>query len=249
MTAPIEEPIRCEVLVCAAPEAAYDAIATAAGLDAWFTAGASVDARPGGEIRFRWKDWGPAKVDAEDGGPVLEARRPERFVFQWSPDGPEYRTTVEVDFDRVPEGTVVRVREHGWRDTPSARRRMLDCACGWGEALALLKFHVEHGPRHATDTPQFLYRLRPTRVAMLAEGPGAREAEILGRHFAYLKRLCDEGVVELAGRTLEGDERTFGLVVLRAASEAQARSLMQSDPAVKEGVMSAELFPFRIALP
>jgi uncharacterized protein YndB with AHSA1/START domain len=132
-----------ETLVRAEAERVYDAFATAEGLDGWFTSGAGVDARPGGEIRFRWKDWGPSRITAEDGGPVLEAERPRRFVFQWSPDDPSYATTVELTFEPVAEGTVVRVRESGYRDTPSGRRKMLECAAGWGEALTLCKFYVE----------------------------------------------------------------------------------------------------------
>lgn len=149
MTSLIDDEIRCSILVAAPRERVYDAFATAAGLDGWFTTGATIDARPGGEIRFRWRDWGPERYTGEDGGPVLEARRPERFAFKWHPDGPDYATTVEIDFeeDRA-GGTVVRLRERGYRDTPSGLRRMLDCASGWGEALALCKFHVEHGLRY-----------------------------------------------------------------------------------------------------
>ncbi len=130
--------IRHAVLVRAEPERVYDALTTAAGLDGWFTTGAAVDARPGGEIRFRWRDWGPDRITDEDGGPVLEARRPERLVFQWSPDRHGEPTTVEVDFEVVEEGTVIRLRERGYQDTPAGRRQILDCAAGWGEALTLL---------------------------------------------------------------------------------------------------------------
>jgi uncharacterized protein YndB with AHSA1/START domain len=141
----MEVDIRHSTLVNAEPERVFDAFTTAGGLDGWFTNGSSVDPRPGGEIRFRWVDWGPDRINGEDGGPVLESKRPERFVFQWFPDGPPYPTTVEVDFERVPQGTIIRLREHGYRDTPSGRRACLDCAAGWGEALTLLKFYVEHG--------------------------------------------------------------------------------------------------------
>ena len=140
--------IRHSTLVRASPEQVYDAFTTAEGLDGWFTSGAEVDPWPGGEIRFRWVDWGPDRFSGEDGGPVLEARRPERFVFQWFPDGPSYSTTVEVDFEPVAEGTVIRLREHGYQDTPSGRLACLNCAAGWGEALTLLKFFVEHGLRY-----------------------------------------------------------------------------------------------------
>jgi uncharacterized protein YndB with AHSA1/START domain len=56
--------IRHAVLIRAAAEEVYDALATASGLDSWFTTGTSVDARPGGEIHFRWREWGPDRVTA-----------------------------------------------------------------------------------------------------------------------------------------------------------------------------------------
>jgi uncharacterized protein YciI len=57
-----------------------------------------------------------------------------------------------------------------------------------------------------------------------------------------------EGVVILAGRTLNGDDSTFGIVIFNAGSEEEARRIMESDPAVRQGVMRAELFPYRVAL-
>ncbi len=34
--------------------------------------------------------------------------RPERFAFQWSPDDPSYRTTVEIDLEEDSRGTIIR---------------------------------------------------------------------------------------------------------------------------------------------
>jgi uncharacterized protein len=96
--------------------------------------------------------------------------------------------------------------------------------------------------------PQFLYRIQPRRLEMLTEGPTEREASIISEHFEYLQKLVTEGVVFMAGRTLNADERTFGIVVFESATEAAAVALMQDDPAVKLGAMKAELFPYRIAL-
>ena len=52
----------------------------------------------------------------------------------------------------------------------------------------------------------------------------------------------------LAGRTLNTDERSFGIVIFRADSEEAARRVMDQDPAVRNRVMRAELYPYRIAL-
>ena len=94
----------------------------------------------------------------------------------------------------------------------------------------------------------FLYRIQPTRLAMLTAGPTLEEVAATQAHFAYLSAARDAGVVLCAGRTLTKDEHTFGVVILRAPSEEAAREFMQADPAVQLGVMRAELFPFRVAI-
>ncbi len=137
--------IRHSTFIRAEPQRVYNALTTPEGLDAWFTTGASVEARVGGEIVFRWKDWGPDHINDEDGGPVLEAVNPRRFVFQWHPDLPEYATTVEINITPVDGGTIISLRENGFADTPSARTALMNCATGWGEALTLLKFYLEYG--------------------------------------------------------------------------------------------------------
>jgi uncharacterized protein YndB with AHSA1/START domain len=137
-----------ETIVREKPERVYDAIATAEGLDAWFTVGAFVNATPGGSILFRWKDWGVEKYTGENGGPVLEAKRPERFVFQWKVDSGGYDTTVEIDFEPCDEGTIVRLVEHEYEDNPTGTKDMLNRAAGWGQALTLMKFYLEHGVKY-----------------------------------------------------------------------------------------------------
>jgi len=98
------------------------------------------------------------------------------------------------------------------------------------------------------ETKHYLYRIQPTRHAMLTEGATHKEDAIIGEHFAYLERLTTEGVAILVGRTLTTEEDTMGIVIFTARSYEEARALMDADPAVSKGVMSAKLFPFRIAL-
>jgi uncharacterized protein YndB with AHSA1/START domain len=123
----------------APPERVYDAFAKSEGLNAWFTEGGSVDARPGGAMLFKFVDWGPEKINAEFPGKVLEARRPERFVYEWG--APGEATTVELTFEATEGGTIVRVREHGFVKMDNA----LGNSAGWGECLTLWKFWVERG--------------------------------------------------------------------------------------------------------
>ena len=99
-----------------------------------------------------------------------------------------------------------------------------------------------------SEVSQYLYKIQPTRQGMLAQGPTPEEERIVGEHFAYLERLTGEGVVILAGRTLNTDSSSFGIVIFQAASDEEAGAIMKADPAVQGGVMRAELYPYRIAL-
>jgi uncharacterized protein YciI len=95
--------------------------------------------------------------------------------------------------------------------------------------------------------PQFVYLLRPARAAMLTEGPTAAEARSVDAHVQHLAEGTRRGHVLLAGRTTEDDGDTFGLVLLECPSESGAAAAMAADPAVRDGVMTAELHPFRTA--
>lgn len=95
--------------------------------------------------------------------------------------------------------------------------------------------------------PQFLYRVRPARPGFFG-GPTTDEEAAIAEHFSYLEDLTRRRVVLLAGRTLNEDSSTFGVVIFEASSDAAARNVMARDPAVRAGVFSAEFFPYRIAL-
>lgn len=94
----------------------------------------------------------------------------------------------------------------------------------------------------------YLYLLRPARLGMVTDGPTPEEAAIVSRHFAYLKDLTERGVMVLVGRTQNKDADTLGLAIFRAESDAAAEAIMRGDPAVQNGVMTARLYPYHIAL-
>src|SRR6059036_3162194 len=80
----LDHEVKQSVFIKAPREKVYDAFATADGLDGWFTRGSRVEPRSGGKIYFRWADWGPEKnINIDATGRVLEAKRPERFVYEW----------------------------------------------------------------------------------------------------------------------------------------------------------------------
>ena len=95
---------------------------------------------------------------------------------------------------------------------------------------------------------QWIYMLKPTRLEMLTEGSTPEEEEIVSRHFAYLSDLTEKGIMILMGRTQNNDESTFGIAIFEAENESAARAIMENDPAVKNDVVTATLYPYKVAL-
>lgn len=95
---------------------------------------------------------------------------------------------------------------------------------------------------------QFLYQLKLIPSLLNQENWTDRENDIVARHFEALKKAEQEGTVILAGRTLNMDSDGFGIVIFEVDSEEEAQLFMETDPAVKEGIMTATLFPYRVAL-
>ena len=86
------------------------------------------------------------------------------------------------------------------------------------------------------------------RLCFVWTEAGPEEVEIVARHFAYLKDLTEKGTMILMGRTQNADESTFGIAIFEAENEAAAQNIMANDPAVSEGIMTATLYPYKIAL-
>ena len=84
---------------------------------------------------------------------------------------------------------------------------------------------------------------------MLTHGPTDAERQAIAAHVAYLTTLHARHALTLAGRTSNNDERTLGIVIFHAADDAAARALVAADPCVARGVMTAEMLPFRVAIP
>lgn len=143
-----EEKVNFRTLIRVSPDRAFNALATARGLNEWFTSDAELEERPGGPILFRWKDWGLDKYTGENPGDVVEYDPPKRFVFHWRADSGTYFTTVEVDFKEVDEGTIVHLIENGYEDTPAGMVDLLNRVSGWAQVLTLMKFYLEHGARY-----------------------------------------------------------------------------------------------------
>ena len=141
--------IRHSVFIGAPREKVWAALTTPKGLDGWWgTRGSEIDLRPDGKLTLRWRDWGAERdINADRDCIVLEVRPPKRFVFQWG-ETADAMTTVEFDLEERADGTLLRLREHGFAPTAKGRKTFEGNSLGWGEVGILIKFYVEHGVRY-----------------------------------------------------------------------------------------------------
>ncbi|MGH9941382.1 MAG: YciI family protein [Pyrinomonadaceae bacterium] len=118
----------------------------------------------------------------------------------------------------------------------------------------LIVLFLGHSPfsqevQKAGEKKQFIYVLKLIPRLLDEKNWTEKDGQIVGRHFRRLKQLHKEGKVILAGRTLnETEPSQMGLVILAVDSEAEAKAIMENDDAVKEKIMTAQLFPFSVAL-
>lgn len=91
---------------------------------------------------------------------------------------------------------------------------------------------------------EFVYLIRPKRPNFI-DTISPEESSIMERHFTYLKQLLSEEKLILAGPCLDG---SLGICVIRSESWEKAQVIMENDPSVIEGVMSAELHKYRVSL-
>jgi uncharacterized protein YndB with AHSA1/START domain len=143
-----KENVDFRILVRVAPERVFDSLATADGLNGWFTQGTELEPRTGGRLLLRFEDYGLDHYTGDFPGRVLEWQRPDRYAFRWEADSRGYFTTVEINFKPMKEGTLVHLIEYGYEDTPTGLQDLLNRASGWAAVLTQMKYYLEHGVRY-----------------------------------------------------------------------------------------------------
>lgn len=112
---------------------------------------------------------------------------------------------------------------------------LLGCSLG----LPFAEAHLSSST--VTQAPPTLYAVE------FRTGPGwdhsrpPQEQSYFSEHSANLRRLRESGSLKMGARYSDK-----GLVVLAASSEGEARSMVERDPSVENGVFSYELHPLRV---
>ena len=85
-----------------------------------------------------------------------------------------------------------------------------------------------------SETKRFLYQLIPPR-STFAQDMTETERKVMQEHALYWKALTERGIVVVFGPILD-PKGVWGLAVVEAADEPDARALGANDPAVKAGL-------------
>ena len=92
--------------------------------------------------------------------------------------------------------------------------------------------------------PAYCYQNQLVDPAAI-QNPDEATQNTMRQHFTYLKDALATGQLVLAGPC---EDLAFGLVIFRAENEEAACDFMENDPAIRDGLMTAELHPFRVSL-
>lgn len=95
---------------------------------------------------------------------------------------------------------------------------------------------------------EYLYRLTLIDRLLSADNWSNNDEEIIHRHFDNLVSLKEKNILLLAGKTAGNDKDTIGLVIFKAPSYEDALNIMNSDPAIKEGIMTGFLQEYNAAV-
>lgn len=107
----VADQIERDVLIQAPVERVWELLTEAEHVGTWFgDAGAEIDLRPGGAMRFSWTEHGTSRGRVETVDP------PRRFAYRWAPFGPRDEAepapgnSTLVEFTLVSEGAATRLR-------------------------------------------------------------------------------------------------------------------------------------------
>jgi len=98
-----------------------------------------------------------------------------------------------------------------------------------------------------TKKTLFFVVIRPYRKDFITN-PKEDEDKIMVDHFYYLMSLLKQKKLFLAGPTLIPED-PFGIIILEAETEEQAKKLLENDPSIKVGIQKiADFRPIRLSL-
>jgi uncharacterized protein YndB with AHSA1/START domain/uncharacterized protein YciI len=262
-----------EVVVSAPRAEVWHALTTNEGVTTFFAPNASVELRLGGPYEIYFV---PDSVEGHRGGEgceVLSYVENEMLAVTWNapPRFPEIRgkrTFVVFQLEDAGENkTRVKLTNGGYQEGEQWGEVYEYFNAAWPRVLANLKKRFETGPLWSDgermnvrrpDYKHYCYFLHPARADFF-ERQEPTEREPLEAHVKYVRNLATRDRLITAGPCTEPtqypsgsharalDLPTPGIVIFKAVDDAEAKQIMENDPAVKAGVFKARVNAFVLA--
>lgn len=175
------------------------------------------------------------------GGEYLVVEPPHQVTFTWKADWDGGHTsTVTYRLEAIAGGTRLLLRHDGFAGRADSCRNH---ANGWERVLGWLGAHATVPAAAPSERYHVLARLIPPRPDFaMTQTPSERA--IMLKHVEYCKQLLQDGKALLFGPVADPGG-VWGCSVLTVANEAEARALVDQDPAVTSGIGARyELLPF-----
>jgi uncharacterized protein YndB with AHSA1/START domain len=245
----MEGTIHATVEIAAPPERVFRALVDGADVVRWWgsdttyrTTAWTSDVRVGGTWRAEGRSVGGDAFAV--GGTFLEVDPPRKLVQTWIPSWMEGEgTTLTYRLDAIEGGTRLTLRHDGFAARPAACRSH---TAGWEMVLGWLEGFLAP-PVEAPEPTYFMIRLLPPRPSF-AQDLNAEEAALMKAHGGYWRQHMAKGKVPVVGPVMT-PEGAWGLGVLQAESEAEARAFMDGDPTIASGRgFRYEVFPMLQAI-
>jgi uncharacterized protein YciI len=94
--------------------------------------------------------------------------------------------------------------------------------------------------------PHFFLKLIPPRPTF-ADDMSPAEAEVMSAHAAYLTDLAERGIGFAFGPVFD-PAGVWGMGIVEATDEAEARGLTDRDPVVVAGIARYAILPMRLSI-
>ncbi|MBI5155262.1 SRPBCC domain-containing protein [Candidatus Poribacteria bacterium] len=258
-----------EATVSATPEAAWALWTTQEGTPNFFGQGSRIEPREGGAYEIYFNLAAPEGLRGSEGCKIVKLDAPRELAFTWNAP-PSLaalresgaRTTVTVRFEEQPGGMVhLTLTQSAFGDGEEWEEYYAYFDKAWASVLAGFEAHFAATAGAGQPEPvqrQWVYFVRPVRDEFFTAATEFEE-ETVSAHAQYVRGLLDRGSLILAGpcwdpsHGAEGDKavafemQSPGIVAFEADGLEAAKAVMNSDPAVREGVFKARLAPFHMA--
>lgn len=254
--------IEKEIVVVAPRDAVWRAWTTQEGIRSFFARDGNVGVVPGATYEILFDPGNPDS--GTRGHRVLASRPPSMLAFEWNapPDWPDVRkvpTWVVVELEEAGrKATLVRLTHLGWRAGKDWDEVYAYFQRAWAVVLSRLARSFEVGPLDANTSYRppadvtlevadlrglvpWVGIKRPTRAGFPSDMT-PHESDAMTAHVEYITRLRASGRLVLAGPTLDA---AYGISLFFAEDERAARAIMDADPAVARGLMTATVHPYK----